>query len=218
VLGVNPAERRISLGLKQALGDPWEEAARKYAPGNVVEGPVSSLTNFGCFVTLGDGIEGMIHISDITGEKRLNHPREAIMAGQKVRAVVLEFDQERRRIKLGIKQLQPTSADEYIGEHHAGETVTGRIVEAGRGQAKVELGEGVFADCRLPERTEDVPAAPAQTADLSSLTAMLSAKWKQGSSSVKSAGQGAVKAGQIRTFRILKLDQTAKKIEVELAG
>jgi len=129
VLGVNAAERRISLGLKQALGDPWEEAARKYAPGNIVEGPVSSLTNFGCFVTLGDGLEGMIHISDITREKRLNHPREAVTAGQKVRAVVLELDQERRRIKLGIKQLEPTTADEYIGEHQAGETVTGRIVE-----------------------------------------------------------------------------------------
>ena len=220
VLGVNAAERRISLGLKQALGDPWDEAARKYAPGNIVEGPVSSLTNFGCFVTLGDGLEGMIHISDITREKRLNHPREALAAGQKVRAVVLELDQERRRIKLGIKQLEPTTADEYIGEHQAGETVTGRIVEAARGQAKVELGEGVFAECRLPERAEEVAAAPppAPAADLSSLTAMLSAKWKQGSAAVKSSGPEPVRAGQIRTFRILKLDQAAKKIEVELAG
>jgi small subunit ribosomal protein S1 len=221
VLGVNAAERRISLGLKQALGDPWEEAARKYAPGNIVEGPVSSLTNFGCFVSLGDGIEGMIHISDITREKRLNHPREAITAGQKVRAVVLELDQERRRIKLGIKQLEPTTADEYIGEHQAGETVTGRIVEAGRGQAKVELGEGVFAECRLPERAEEAPDTPPPApaaADLSSLTAMLSAKWKQGSAAAKSDRPEGVKAGQIRTFRILKLDQPAKKIEVELAG
>ncbi len=77
VLGVNAQEHRISLGLKQALGDPWEEAQRKYTPGAVVEGAVTSLTNFGCFVDLGNGIEGMIHISDITGEKRLNHPREA---------------------------------------------------------------------------------------------------------------------------------------------
>src|SRR5580704_14993665 len=180
VLGVNAAEHRISLGLKQALGDPWEEAQRKYAVGAVVEGAVSSLTNFGCFVDLGNGIEGMIHISDITREKRLNHPREALTAGQLVRAVVLELDQERRRIKLGIKQLEPTTADEYIGEHQAGETVTGRIVETARGQAKVELGEGVFAECRLPERAAEVPAAaphPDRVADLSSLTAMLSAKW-----------------------------------------
>jgi small subunit ribosomal protein S1 len=221
VLGVNAAERRIALGLKQALGDPWEEASRKYAPGTIVEGPVSSLTNFGCFVSLGDGVEGMIHISDITREKRLNHPREALTAGQKVRAVVLELDQERRRIKLGIKQLEPTTADEYIGEHQAGETVTGRIVEARRGQAKVELGEGVFAECRLPEPAAEAPAAapqPDRVADLSSLTAMLSAKWKQGASAVKSEGPEPVRAGQIRTFKILKLDQAGKKIEVELAS
>lgn len=221
VLGNNAADRRIALGLKQALGDPWEEASRKYAPGTVVEGPVSSLTNFGCFVDLGDGVEGMIHISDITHEKRLNHPREALTVGQQVRAVVLELDQERRRIKLGIKQLQPTSADEYIGDHKIGETVTGRVVEAGRTQAKVELGEGVFAECRLPERAAEAPAAASKSdrvADLSSLTAMLSAKWKQGSSAAKSDAPDAVRAGQIRTFRILKLDQSGKKIEVELAS
>jgi small subunit ribosomal protein S1 len=220
VLGVNAAEHRISLGLKQALGDPWEEAARKYAPGTIVEGPVTSLTNFGCFVDLGDGIEGLIHISDITREKRLNHPREALSVGQKVRAAVLELDAERRRIKLGIKQLEPTTADEYIGEHQPGETVTGRIVESSRGQAKVELGDGVFAECRLPERAEDDRAAPppASSTDLSSLTAMLSAKWKQGGGAAKSAQPEQVRAGQIRTFRILKLDQASKKIEVELAG
>lgn len=219
VLGVNAAERRISLGLKQALGDLWEEAARKFAPGTVVEGPVSNLTNFGCFVDMGDGIEGMIHISDLTSEKRLNHPREAVSAGQKVRAVVLELDQERRRIKLGIKQLQPTTADEYINEHRAGETVTGRIVESANGKAKVELGDGVWADCRLPEEATEGPAdtQPAGKADLSSLTAMLSAKWKQGATPSKSARPDPARAGQIRTFRIVKLDPANKQIEVELA-
>jgi small subunit ribosomal protein S1 len=217
ILAINAAEHRISLGLKQALGDPWEEASKKYTPGTVVEGPVTSLTNFGCFVDLGDGIEGMIHISDITNEKRLNHPREAISAGQTVRAAVLELDRERRRIKLGMKQLQPTTVDEYIGEHQQGETVTGRIVDAGHG--KVELGEGVFAHCRFPDEAGDAAATPEQSpaADLSSLTAMLSAKWKQGGSSSKSARPEAARAGQIRTFRIVKLDQANKKIEVELA-
>jgi small subunit ribosomal protein S1 len=218
VLGVNAGERRIALGLKQALGDPWEEAARKYMPGVVVEGPVTNITNFGCFVDLGNGIEGMIHVSDITGEKRLNHPREGVTAGQKVRAVVLEMDREKRRIKLGIKQLQPTSADEYIGEHKAGETVTGRIVELANGAAKVELGDGVLADCRIPQKVEEAPAsaAPEAKADLSSLTAMLSAKWRQGAAPAKSQPE-PVRAGQIRTFRILKLDLPSKKIEVELA-
>jgi small subunit ribosomal protein S1 len=220
VLGVNAADRRISLGLKQALGDPWEDALKKYAVGAVAEGPVTSLTNFGCFMDLGGGIDGMIHISDITREKRLNHPREALAAGQTVRAVVLEVDRERRRIKLGIKQLEPTTADEYIAEHQVGESVTGRIVETSKGRAKIELGDGVFAECRMREDAGNgskVPEPVAAKADLGSLTAMLSAKWKQGPTAA-AAQQEAPRPGQVRTFRILKLDQPNKKIEVELAG
>jgi small subunit ribosomal protein S1 len=220
VLGVNAADRRISLGLKQALGDPWEDALKKYPVGAVAEGPVTSLTNFGCFMDLGGGIDGMIHISDITREKRLNHPREALSAGQVVRAVVLEVDRERRRIKLGIKQLEPTSADEYIAEHQVGDAVTGRIVEASKNRAKIELGEGVFAECRMREETgngSSVPSTSPAKSDLGSLTAMLSAKWKQGPAAAATQ-QEAPRAGQVRTFRILKLDLPNKKIEVELAG
>ncbi|HYL39435.1 MAG TPA: 30S ribosomal protein S1 [Bryobacteraceae bacterium] len=217
VLGVNLAERRIALGLKQALGDPWEDAAKRYAPGTVVEGPVTNLTNFGCFVDLGNGIEGMIHISDITREKRLNHPREALSAGQIVRAQVLELDRERRRIKLGIKQLEPTTVDEYLAEHSLGETVTGRIVETAGGRARVEVGEGILADCRIPAEAASSEASEAvRPSDLSSLTAMLSAKWKQGASA--SARPEPVRAGQIRSFRIVRLDPASKKIELELAG
>ena len=224
VLGVNAADRRISLGLKQALGDPWEDALKKFPVGAVAEGAVTSLTNFGCFMDLGGGIDGMIHISDITREKRLNHPREALSVGQTVRAVVLEVDRERKRIKLGIKQLEPTTADEYIAEHQVGESVTGRIVEASKGRAKIELGDGVFAECRMREEAGNGSTAGsgagepgAAKADLSSLTAMLSAKWKQGPTAA-AAQQEAPRAGQVRTFRILKLDQPGKKIEVELAG
>lgn len=219
VLGVNAGDRRISLGLKQALGDPWEDAVKKYPVGAIAEGPVTSLTNFGCFMDLGGGVDGMIHISDITREKRLNHPREALTVGQTVRAAVLEVDRERRRIKLGIKQLEPTTADEYIAEHQVGESVTGRIVETSKGRAKIELGDGVFAECQLREESSNGSSAPepAAKADLSSLTAMLSAKWKQGPAAA-SAQPEAPRAGQVRTFRILKLDQPNKKIEVELAG
>jgi len=218
VLGVNPADHRISLGLKQALGDPWEDAAKKYAPGTVVEGPVTSLANFGCFIDLGNGIEGMIHISDITREKRLSHPKEALSMGQTVKAVVTELDRERRRIKLSIKQMEPTSIDEYIVEHKAGETVTGRIVEASQGQAKVELGEGVFGHCALAEESAQPAVAAPPAADLSALTAMLSAKWKQGVSSSATARPEPPKTGQVRSFRIVKLDQANKRIDVELAG
>ena len=219
VLGVNIADRRISLGLKQALGDPWVEAEKKYAVGTIVEGPVSSLTNFGAFVDLGDGVEGMIHISDISREKRLNHPREALTAGQKVRASVLELDRERRRIRLGMKQLEPTTVDEYIGEHRAGEVVSGRIVDAGKETAKIELGEGVYAECRIPAEQAQQESSPDPVkTDLSSLTAMLSAKWKHGGGPTSSPRREPAKAGQIRSFRIVNLDAGKKKIELELAG
>jgi small subunit ribosomal protein S1 len=220
ILGINPAEHRISLGLKQALGDPWEEALKKYPVGAVAEGQVTSLTNFGSFIDLGNGIEGMIHISDITHEKRLNHPSEALKVGQSVKAVVLELDKERRRLKLGMKQLIPTSIDEYIAERQLGETVTGRIVESKKGGAKVELGDGVFADCRIPEAASAPSAAaePVAAKDVSSMSAMLSAKWKQGGSGGKTTGPEPTKAGQVRTFKITKLDPANKKIEVELAG
>src|SRR5207245_4698184 len=111
VLGVNAADRRIALGLKQTLGDPWEDVLRKYPVGAVVEAPVTSLAKFGAFVDLGDGIEGMIHIGDISREKRLNHPSEALKMSERVRAQALEVDRERRRLRLCIKQLALPSSD-----------------------------------------------------------------------------------------------------------
>jgi small subunit ribosomal protein S1 len=219
VLGVNAAEHRISLGLKQTLGDPWEEAQQKFQVGSVVEGPVTSLANFGAFIDLGNGIEGMIHIGDITREKRLDHPREMLKTGQVVKASVLELDREKHRIRLGMKQLEPTSADEFISEHQPGETVTGRVVEVKQEKAKVELGEGVFATCRISVdiSKESGAAAGSPKADLSSLTAMLNAKWKQGGASEEPGNkQAPAKAGQVRTFRIVSLDPSQKKIQLEL--
>lgn len=218
VLGVSAGERRIALGLKQALGDPWEEAQKKYAPGAVVEAPITGLTKFGAFVELGDGIEGMIHIGDISREKRLNHPNEVLSAGQKVRAQVLELDKERRRLRLGMKQLEPTTVDEYIGEHRSGEIVSGRVVETREGRVRVELGEGVVASCRLPVRATPAPApAPAGGADLAALTAMLSAKWKSGARTSASGASEPLQAGQVRRFRITQLVAGEKRIELELA-
>jgi small subunit ribosomal protein S1 len=216
VLGINAAERRIALGLKQALGDPWEEAEKKYTPGTIVEGLIGSITNFGAFVELGNGIDGMIHISDISREKRLNHPREALAVGQRVRAVVLEVDRAKRRIKVGMKQLEPTSVDEYIAGHKAGEVVTGRIAELRDGRARVELGDGVFADATLMAARQVEERAPEEAkTDLSSLTARLSAKWKQGGGAASGAAPSAIRAGEVRDFRIVRLDPGKKSIEVE---
>jgi small subunit ribosomal protein S1 len=214
VLNVNAADKRIALGLKQALGDPWEEARKKYTVGAVVDAPVTSIQKFGAFVELGEGIEGMIHIGDISREKRLNHPNEVLTVGQVVKAQVLEVENSKRRIRLGMKQLEPTSADQYISENKAGDVVTGRIVDVSGSRAKVELGEGVYTWCKIV--VEEAKGEQAKAAgDISSLTAMLAARWKSGPS--ESAGGEGIRAGQIRSFRIVALDPGQKKIDIELA-
>jgi small subunit ribosomal protein S1 len=217
ILGVNLPDRRISLGLKQAMGDPWADVAQKFAVGTVVEAPVVSITKFGAFVQVAEGVEGMIHVGDISAEKRLNHPQDVLKVGQIVKAQVLEADLERRRLRLGMKQLIPTSLDEYIAEHQEGNVVTGRMTEISGGRASVELGEGIHGSCRLSNEASQAEEKPAESkVDLSSMSSMLAAKWKGGQ------GGGAAKrepprAGQIRSFRIVKLDAPAKKIELELA-
>ena len=245
VLGVNQADRRIALGLKQALGDPWVEAPQKFPVGSVVEAPVTSLTKFGAFVQLAEGIEGMIHIGDISAEpskgrpgasgaaaprqrsmersdvpnmeRRINHPQDVLKVGQVVRAQVLEVDIERRRLRLGMKQLVPTSVDEYIAEHKEGSVVTGRTTEVSGGRARVELGEGIQAVCRLTAETSEKEEKPADPkTDLSSLKSMLEARWK-GGQATGAPKREPMRAGQIRSFRIVKLDAAAKKIELELA-
>jgi small subunit ribosomal protein S1 len=219
VTSISAANKRIGLSLKQALGDPWDEVAARMPVGTVVEGPVVSLAEFGAFVELAEGIEGMIHISDISREKRLKHPKEVLAMGQRVRAVVLEMDRARRRIRLGMKQLEPTSIDEYIAEHKTGDRVSGRLVELRQNKAKVELGEGIVATCRLPQeaKVEPTPQAAEAKADLLKLTAMLSARWKHGGPALATAAREPVRVGQIRSFRVSLLDAGSKTIELELA-
>ncbi|MBV9745561.1 MAG: S1 RNA-binding domain-containing protein, partial [Acidobacteriia bacterium] len=219
VLGLNAAERRISLGLKQALGDPWAEAERKFPVNSIVEGPVTSLTKFGAFVQLSEGVEGMLHVGDISAEKRINHPQDVLKMGQVVKAQVLELDREKRRLRLGMKQLVPTSLDEYIAEHSPGDLVSGRLTQVSGGQARVELGEGIQASCRIPVSAgEETNVVAEKRTDLSSLSSMLQAKWKGGSAagSGSSSRQEPVRAGQVRSFRIARLDPQAKSIEVEM--
>jgi small subunit ribosomal protein S1 len=169
----------------------------------------------------------MIHISDMSAEKRINHPQELLKVGQLVRAQVLAVDTEKRQLRLGMKQLVPSGLDEYIAEHKEGDVVTGRMVEDLQGHARVELGEGVQGTCRMNATgavvEKNAQAEPGVSSseshskpDLSSLGSMLQARWK-GSAPTGDAKAEAVRAGQIRKFRIAKLDPAAKKIELELA-
>ena len=217
ILGVSPGERRISLGLKQTLGDPWADVSQKFPMGSAIEGPVTSLTKFGAFVQLSEGIEGMIHVSDMSAEKRINHPQDMLKVGQLVKAQVLEVDPEKRRLKLGMKQLIPTSIEEYMAERQEGNVVSGRVIEVSGDQARVELGEGIHGKCRIttPSATKERAVAESKT-DLGSLTSMLQARWKGGASASGSKAE-PVRAGQVRNFRITKLDPAAKKIELELS-
>jgi small subunit ribosomal protein S1 len=216
VLGVNAPDRRISLGLKQALGDPWADAAQKFPVGSVVEGPVTSIQKFGAFVQVAEGVEGMVHVGDVSAEKRINHPQDVLHAGQVVKAQVLELDIEKRRLRLGMRQLIPTSLDEYIAEHKEGDVVTGRMTDVSGARAKVELGEGVHATCRLSaEAPREEENFKQDNVDLSSLSSMLQARWKGGQGGGGPKGEGP-RSGQIRSFRISKLDAAAKKIELEL--
>jgi small subunit ribosomal protein S1 len=226
ILGVKADERRMSLGLKQALGDPWAEAEEKFAVGSVIEGPVTNLTKFGAFVQLSEGVEGMIHVSDMTAEKRdqqrIYHPQEVLKVGQRVKAQVLAVDKAKRQLRLGMKQLIPSGLDEYIAEHKEGDVVTGRMLEDSGEYARVELGEGIQGTCRIvAEKSSSKELSEKETPaeskpDLSSLSSMLKARWKGGTAGGAPKPE-AVRAGQVRSFRIAKLDPTAKRIELDLA-
>jgi small subunit ribosomal protein S1 len=225
ILSIKPEERRIALGLKQTLADPWTEVERNFPIGSQITGPVTKLMNFGAFVQLADGIEGLVHISEITADRRLNHPSDVLRAGQIVKAQVLAIDMEKRQIKLSMKQLIPTDIDEYIAEHKVGDQVSGRVIEQSPSLIHVELGDGIRAVCRIvtgpnSERLAAARAAASKSKaepkpDLSSLSMMLKDRWK---GNVPAASKPEPLAeGQIRSFKIVKLDAEAKKIEVELA-
>jgi small subunit ribosomal protein S1 len=223
ILSIKPEERRIALGLKQTLTDPWFNVQQKFPVGSQIEGPVTKLMNFGAFVQLEEGVEGLIHVSEISADKRINHPQDVLRTGQIVKAQILAIDPVKRQIKLSMKQLVPTSIDEYIAEHKTGDEVSGRVVEQSGTTTIVELGEGIRAHCRTAAKAAAAASAPAapevnstDKLDLSSLSSKLKERW-QGNAPAASSQPEPLSEGQIRSFKITKLDADAKKIEVELA-
>ncbi|MEZ5391795.1 MAG: S1 RNA-binding domain-containing protein [Bryobacterales bacterium] len=215
ILDINLAQKRVALGLKQALGDPWDRVESDLPPGTATEGVIRKTTNFGAFVEVLDGIEGLLHVSDITSEKRLNHPNEAVRVGDKVRVKVLEVDRERRRLKLGMRQLEPTEQDRYMETLQEGETVSGRITKVKGSRAEVELGEGVKGACSVGRR----PTIERRGGRACRGRRRLLAERHAGSSLEgrrRRRGGQALEAGQLRSFKVKSIDRESGAIELEL--
>jgi len=155
VLSVNPADRRISLGMKQLLENPWENLSDRYPSGTIVEGRVRNLTDFGAFVEIEDGIDGLVHVSNLSWTKRVKHPSEVVKKGEKVKAVVLGVEPQNRRLSLGIKQLQPDVWESFFATHRVGDVVHGKVLRTAQFGAFVEIAEGVEGLCHISEAGDD---------------------------------------------------------------
>jgi small subunit ribosomal protein S1 len=188
VLSVDKEKKRISLGMKQMEPSPWTTADERYPVGTIVEGKVRNLTDFGAFVTLEEGIDGLIHISDLSWSQRVRHPSDILKKGQKVTAKVLSIDKENERLSLGIKQMTPDPWEGVAAKYHAGENVPGRVVKLTNFGAFVELEEGVEGLIHISELSRDRVANPADV----------------------------VQGDQEVWVKILKVDQEGRKIGLSL--
>lgn len=159
VLNVDPASRKISLGMKQTAPNPWDMIEGKYPIGTRIEGKVKSLTDFGAFVGLEEGIDGLIHISDMSWTKHIKHPSELFKKAQKVEAVVLRIDKEKERLSLGYKQLARDPWDEAIpARYHIGDSVTGKVSKVADFGIFIELEGGVEGLIHVSESGLEPPA------------------------------------------------------------
>lgn len=156
VIEVKQKERRVSLGIKQLEADPWTTVADRYSIGSVVEGRVRKLTDFGAFLEIEEGVDGLVHVSDVSWTKHIKHPSELLKKGQIMQAVILSIDAPNRRLSLGVKQLQPDSWESFFRAHEAGDLVRGRVIRASAFGVFVELAPGVEALCHKSE----IPAMP----------------------------------------------------------
>jgi small subunit ribosomal protein S1 len=154
VISVNPSDRRISLGMKQLQENPWENLSERYPTGAIVEGRVRNLTDFGAFIEIEDGIDGLVHVSNLSWTKRVKHPSEILKKGEKVKAVVLGVEPENRRLSLGVKQLQPDVWETFFTQHRVGDVVHGKVLRTAQFGAFVEIAEGVEGLCHVSEAVD----------------------------------------------------------------
>ncbi|MGH9561969.1 MAG: S1 RNA-binding domain-containing protein, partial [Terracidiphilus sp.] len=188
----------ISLGLKQTLPDPWEAVAAKYPAGTLVNGRVRNLADFGAFVEIEEGIEGLIHISDMSWTERVKHPSEVVKKGETVEARVLKVDTQNRRLSLGIKQVNDIWA-KWFGDHKPGEVIRGKVARTAEFGAFVELAEGIEGLCHISEieerRSKGDRDKSTKVSREQRVTAVLS-------------------AGQEYDFKILKIEPEQRKISL----
>jgi small subunit ribosomal protein S1 len=184
VLGVDPKGRRISLGMKQIQENPWATLADRYQVGARVHGRVRNLTDFGAFIEIEDGIDGLVHVSDISWSRRIKHPGELLKKGQAVDAVITAIEPENRRMSLSIKELEPNAWNDFVASHKPGDVVKGKIARFASFGAFVELGDNLEGLCHISELSEDRIAKP----------------------------EDAVQLGQEMDFRVLRIDAENKKI------
>jgi len=154
VLNVNPTERRISLGMRQLAANPWDSLHEKFPVGMTVEGRVRNLTDFGAFIEIEDGIDGLVHVSNLSWTKRVKHPSEVLKKGDRVKAIVLAIEPDKRRLSLGVKQLQPDVWESFFATHHVGDVVHGKVLRVAAFGAFVEIAEGVEGLCHKSEAVD----------------------------------------------------------------
>jgi small subunit ribosomal protein S1 len=143
VLDIDQEARRLSLGLKQTEPNPWDLISNKYRVGDRITGKVRNITDFGAFIEVEEGIDGLVHVSDLSWTKRIKHPSEALKKGEDVEALILKIDSDTQRLSLGIKQLQPNVIEDFFETHHTGDVLRGKITRLTEFGAFVELFEGV---------------------------------------------------------------------------
>ena len=184
VLSVDPKARRISLGMKQIQENPWQTLNNRYHVGTRVHGRVRNLTDFGAFIEIEDGVDGLVHVSDISWSRRIKHPSEVLKKGQEIDAVITSIDTDNRRLSLSIKDLEPNAWERFVTEHKPGDVVRGKIARFANFGAFVELDDNLEGLCHISELSEDRVAKP----------------------------EDVVQLGQEMDFKILRIDAEAKKI------
>jgi small subunit ribosomal protein S1 len=166
VLGVDTVEKRISLGMKQFLENPWDRVHERYPIGSKVHGRVRNLTDFGAFVELEEGIDGLVHVSDISWAKKIKHPKDVLKKDQEVDAIVTSIDRNGQRLSLSMKDLTPSAWEGFVATHRPGDVVRGKVSRFTNFGVFVELGEGLEGLCHISELSDERVERPEDVAQL----------------------------------------------------